>query len=253
MDRNDTNSPPNSLRVCSYNIHKGFCRNNRNYLLEQVRHAIRMVDADIVFLQEVVGENQKKEATTKGWISGGQLEFLADRSWDHHHYGKNAVYTHGHHGNAILSRYALESAMNTDLSLVPFSRRGVLYTKVFKHTHLFCVHFGLFAFERKSQMKKLISLINSLVTENESIIIAGDFNDWGNRLTEELEVNLDLEEVFFHTHGKVKATYPAFFPLLPMDRIYYRGLKLVESNVLTGEPWKNLSDHCAVYAEFSEQ
>lgn len=245
--------PNKRLRVCSYNIHKGFCRNNRNYLLEQIRHAIRLVDADIVFLQEVVGENQKKAVTTKGWVSGGQLEFLADTTWDHHHYGKNAVYSHGHHGNAILSRDSLEAATNTDLSLVPYSRRGVLYAKAFNNTHLFCVHFGLFSFERKSQMRKLISLIRSFVTDDERIIIAGDFNDWGNSLTEELEAKLNLEEVFFHTHGKVKATYPAFFPLLPMDRIYYRGFDLIESNVLTGEPWKNLSDHCAVYAEFMGQ
>ncbi len=46
----------NELRVCTYNIHKGFCATNRRSILQDLRHAIRTVDADLVFLQEVVGE-----------------------------------------------------------------------------------------------------------------------------------------------------------------------------------------------------
>ena len=46
----------NELRVCTYNIHKGFCAANIRPILQELRHAIRTVDADLVFLQEVVGE-----------------------------------------------------------------------------------------------------------------------------------------------------------------------------------------------------
>ncbi|MGE3760084.1 MAG: EEP domain-containing protein, partial [Pseudobdellovibrionaceae bacterium] len=43
------------LRVLTYNMHKGFCFYSRQYVIEELRNAIRAVDADIVFLQEVMG------------------------------------------------------------------------------------------------------------------------------------------------------------------------------------------------------
>ena len=46
---------PQTFRICSYNIHKGFGASNRRFLLDDMRTAIRSVDADICFLQEVVG------------------------------------------------------------------------------------------------------------------------------------------------------------------------------------------------------
>ncbi len=47
------------IKVLSYNVHKGFCASNRRFLLDEIRDNIRQVDADLVFLQEVVGENQR--------------------------------------------------------------------------------------------------------------------------------------------------------------------------------------------------
>ena len=98
----------NELRVCSYNIHKGFCAVNIRPILQNLRHAIRTIDADLVFLQEVVGErlsslddNNKQGETTNSYP---QFEYLADEVWPHHAYGRNAIYQKGHHGNAILSK-----------------------------------------------------------------------------------------------------------------------------------------------------
>ena len=57
------------LRVLSYNVHKGFCSANRQFLLEKIRQSIRVVDADVVFLQEVVGENTQHASQIDGRIS----------------------------------------------------------------------------------------------------------------------------------------------------------------------------------------
>ena len=48
------------FRICSYNIHKGFGAANRRFRLEDMRDAIRSVDADICFLQEVVGPQLRR-------------------------------------------------------------------------------------------------------------------------------------------------------------------------------------------------
>ena len=44
-----------TLRVCSYNIHKGFSSTNSRYLLDEIKHAVQLVNVDLLFLQEVVG------------------------------------------------------------------------------------------------------------------------------------------------------------------------------------------------------
>ncbi len=36
-----------------------------------------------------------------------QFAFLADEIWPHFAYGKNAIYSAGHHGNAILSKHPI--------------------------------------------------------------------------------------------------------------------------------------------------
>jgi endonuclease/exonuclease/phosphatase (EEP) superfamily protein YafD len=36
-----------------------------------------------------------------------------------------------------------------------------------------------------------------------------------------------------------------------MDRIYYRGLDIVECTHLLGQPWRRLSDHTPLLAEFT--
>ena len=41
------------LRIVTYNIHKGFSQFNRYMMLHELREQLRLLDADIVFLQEV--------------------------------------------------------------------------------------------------------------------------------------------------------------------------------------------------------
>ena len=43
------------LRICTYNIHKGFSQFNRRMVIHDLRDRLRSLDADIVFLQEVQG------------------------------------------------------------------------------------------------------------------------------------------------------------------------------------------------------
>ena len=76
---------------------------NRRFTLEKIRNSLRESNANVVFLQEVVGENTRQRKRISAWPDSNQMEFLADSVWEHYAYGKNAIYQHGHHGNAILS------------------------------------------------------------------------------------------------------------------------------------------------------
>ena len=126
---------PLQLRLCSYNIHKGICAANSRAILPQLRHSIRTVNADMMFLQEVVGEKQLADLRSKK-VSGAaveypQFEFLADEVWPHYAYGRNALYQTGHHSNAILSKYPFDEWDNTDVSHWRFSQRGILMGKLY--------------------------------------------------------------------------------------------------------------------------
>lgn len=48
------------LKIVSYNIHKGFNASHRDFVLPQMRDALRKIDSDLLFLQEVQGRHKKR-------------------------------------------------------------------------------------------------------------------------------------------------------------------------------------------------
>ena len=94
----------NRVRVVTLNIHKGLSQFNRRLVIHELRDGLRALAPDLVFLQEVQGLNQRLPTRFAGCPPDPQHAFLAGEDWQHV-YGCNAVYDHGHHGNAILSRY----------------------------------------------------------------------------------------------------------------------------------------------------
>ena len=58
-----------------------------------------------------------------------------------------------------------------------------------------------------------------------------------------------LAEVFVKSYGAAARTFPARFPLLPLDRIYVRGASVHDPIVLPRRPWSHLSDHAPLAAE----
>jgi endonuclease/exonuclease/phosphatase family metal-dependent hydrolase len=246
------------LHVLSYNIHKGFSL-NRKFVLNQIKEAINLVHADLVFLQEVQGEHRGHAKKVKDWPMQSQLEYLADTLWPHHTYGRNAVYTEGHHGNAIMSLHPFSFFENLDVSNNRFERRGLLHGTVEevgppdRPLHVICLHLDLFERGRLAQIQKLCQRIEEKVPHDCPLIIAGDFNDWRENLSRPLEEILEVREVFKEVHGAHARSFPSWLPLLPLDRIYIRGLNIVEARCLQGSPWNQLSDHNALYAELEIQ
>ena len=218
---------------------------NTRYLLQEIRQAIQLVDADIVFLQEVVGENWDIH---QNGDNDNHLEFLTDSVWPHFSYGKNAIYQKGHHGNAILSKQPICETKNIDITHWSFSQRGILLARLDTGVYLLCLHFGLLQRERMRQLRTLLKTIDSEIPIDAPLIVAGDFNDWNRRLHNVITDESNLKEVHNETYGKVARTYPSVAPMLPMDRIYYRNLDLLKVETLSGPPWSRLSDHYALNA-----
>jgi len=242
------------LRILTINIHKGFSWGNRKFILHNLREAIRSVDADIVFLQEVVGENSAHAIKHDNWPEQMQHEFLADGVWNHFAYGKNALYTNGHHGNAILSKFPILCSEKIDISTNSFEQRGFLYCAIHipersEPLHCLCIHLGLFAVSRRKQLAMQAEYINQRIPAYAPIIMAGDFNDWSGRGIDNFVFLTGLKDAAKDTNGKMARTFPAGIPFLPLDRIYIRGLNVRKSSTYNKGIWKNLSDHAALCIE----
>jgi endonuclease/exonuclease/phosphatase family metal-dependent hydrolase len=247
--------PDRAISIITYNIHKGFSGINRRFVLPRMRAALANAGADIVFLQEAQGEHNRHAIRHPTWPDQSQFEFLADSLWPHFAYGKNAIYDDGHHGNAILSRYPFSHWENIQVSpyKLPASR-SLLHGRVDipdtdRKLHVICVHFGFLRRERRSQMRFLNERIAEHVPDGEPLIVAGDFNDWTGRGLAESPAG--TTEVFQSLNGAYARTFPAWAPMLPMDRIYGRGLVSLSAERLTGLPWSMLSDHSPLQARFA--
>ena len=241
------------LRVVTLNIHKGLSQFNRRMVIHELREGLRALEPDLVFLQEVAGLNQRHALRFPAWPGEAQHEFLAGDELQHV-YGRNRVHQHGHYGNALLSRYAIVSSENEDVSDHRFERRGLLHTVVKvpgwrRNLHCVCVHLSLHERGRRRQLEAIAARLESLADKRLPIIVAGDFNDWRQRASGILEKSLGMTEVTAAYGRRPARTFPSLLPLLRLDRIYVRGFSVVEASVHRGPPWSLLSDHLAVSAE----
>ena len=244
------------LHVATYNIHKGFSHFNSRMVVHELRERLRQVGADIVFLQEVLGTHELHARRYRDWPDEPQYEFLADSVWPEFAYGRNAVYDHGHHGNAILSRYPITRADNLDISSHAFESRGLLHCEIgipgtTATIHCVCVHLALHEGGRIRQVGTLIERMFELVPADAPLIVAGDFNDWRNRAGKRLVGELGLREAFRDHRGRPAKSFPSNLPLFRLDRIYLRNLAAYQTTVHHGYPWSKISDHAMLSAHLA--
>ncbi|CAG0982167.1 hypothetical protein MTYP_01822 [Methylophilaceae bacterium] len=247
-----------TLRIATFNIHKGVTSFNARFALHDQRDLIRQLHADIVFLQEVRDVHIKHSRRFHAWPLEGQAEFLADSVWSDYAYGKNSVYPAGHHGNAMLSKFPIIKAVNEDISAHASEQRGMLHCEIEipgwqAPLHCICVHLGLFARWRRKQIEALRERIKAEVPQDAPLIIAGDFNDWGMSAGKTLTADLHLHEVFEHHLGKSARSFPSVLPFFRLDRIYVRGFQVQHVQVHAGPQFAKVSDHAALSATLSRR
>ncbi|WP_234193518.1 MULTISPECIES: endonuclease/exonuclease/phosphatase family protein [Pseudacidovorax] len=247
-------APARRLKVMTVNTHKGFTTFNRRFILPELREAVRTVGADVVFLQEVLGTHERHARRVDNWPEAPHYEFLADTMWPQFAYGRNAVYPRGHHGNALLSKFPIVQHRNHDVSVAGPEKRGLLHCVVRMpgwagDLHAICAHLGLAEAHRQQQLELLCHIVRDEVPADAPLVVAGDFNDWRSRANAVLEDGAGLKEVFMTATGKPARTFPARFPLLPLDRIYVRNAGVSSPVVLPRTPWSHLSDHAPLVAE----
>ncbi|MFT7723253.1 MAG: endonuclease/exonuclease/phosphatase family protein [Roseateles sp.] len=250
--------PGDVLRVATYNIHKGVRGMGpaRRLEIHNLQMGVQALDADLVCLQEVRLFHHREAArfdhTWFGWPEGGQAEFLAPEGYEVA-YRTNATTKFGEHGNALLSRWPLGDVGHHDVSDHRFEQRGLLHVPVHWRgtaVHVVVAHFGLIHASRVRQVERLSMFVREHVPPGAPMLIAGDFNDWGERL-----------DALMRTHGLGRAaapqgrprapTFPSRLPVFALDRVYTRGLRCTGVQVPRGPQWARMSDHLPLLVELA--
>ena len=251
--------PSHVLRVATYNIHKGVRGVGPRKRLEihNLGLGVEALDADLVFLQEVRllnrAEARKFPDTLGGWPRMPQADYLAPEGYEAA-YRTNATTRHGEHGNALLSRWPLGDIGHHDVSDHRFEQRGLLHVPVHwngERIHAIVAHFGLMHASRVRQVQRLAAFIEAEVPAGELLIVAGDFNDWGDKL-DALMGGRGLKRAWVNGDAQARGhTFPSRLPVFSMDRIYTRGLHCVSTSVPRGATWARMSDHLPLVAELA--
>ncbi len=224
-------------RVASYNIHSGVGMDGR-LDVARIAEIIRDLQADIVGLQEVnapYGEDR----------TSMQIDFLCGATGMRAIGGPTLERHDGYYGNALLTRCRILDVRRHDLSYPHRESRGALDVELETSAgpcRVIVTHLGLQPAERRYQVQKLLKIIELSPLEA-SVIVLGDLNEW---------FLLGRPARWLHRHfGRTPAprTFPAFFPLLSLDRILVQPKEsLVEIGVVKSRATMIASDHLPIVA-----
>lgn len=240
------------IKILSYNIHKGMSSLGIKSTLERIKSAAKETSSSVCFIQEIMGQNKSaKESQFEN-----QLEYLADSVWGHYSYGKNAAYPRGDHGNAILSEYPIIQDINIDLTLNKFEKRGLQHVIIHepetsKKINLLNTHLNLRSSHRLRQIEIIKKYVDLNLKEDEPVIFCGDFNDWNFDIHDFITKEMNFQEAHLEFAGSLPKTFPSRYPVVCLDRVYFKNLHITKINKLGSGDWWQMSDHLPLSVHFS--
>jgi len=223
------------LRAVTYNVHK--CRGmDGRVSTGRIVEVLREVGADIIALQEVMGE--QVEAISAALA----LPFVI---------GENRRHQGCAYGNAVCSRLPIQGWRNYNLSVSGREERGCLRADLALDEdgallHLFNVHLGTGHGERRHQGRALIGpeLLADVALQHPRIVL-GDFNEWTTGLATRL-LRSHMKSADFRARS-----YPGLLPLLHLDHMYYdETLRLSKFNLHRSRKALVASDHLPLVGDF---
>lgn len=239
------------LSLVSYNIHSAVGTDGR-VDLARTGAVLAEIGADVIALQEVEDFRPADEGHATPDDAPEQLAAGLGMSLV---FGANVVRGGRRYGNAILSRLPVLKSHRYDLSVPGREPRGALRCDLDlgegEPLHVFCLHLGLKAHERRAQESLLLSAdILQDAARVDPVIVCGDFNYWWIR---------PIPRVFRHAvrdvaHliGERERTYPSRLPLLRLDRIYVdRGVRPYSLRTHRSRLARTASDHLPLVMRFS--
>jgi endonuclease/exonuclease/phosphatase family metal-dependent hydrolase len=225
------------LTIATYNIH-GAVGGDGRFSPLRVAGVLQEIDADIVALQEVP-------------LGGGHManvvSLLQSVTGLHAAASRTCTIAGRGYGNAILSRYPIESTRALDISFGSREPRGALDADIRCHGHpmrVIATHLGLSPAERRDQVKRLLQVFD---TEDMPVILLGDVNEW-------FMWGKPLRWLVSHFQSvPAPRTFPARWPRFALDRIWIRPRHRLQSVRAHSSLLARLaSDHLPLVARIQE-
>lgn len=193
--------------VASYNIHQCVGKDGRRDP-GRIAKVIFELDAQVIGLQEV-------DSKSGGNREEAQMDYLAQATGLKAAPGPTIWRGDSYYGNVLLSRYPIADIRLVDLSVVGREPRGAIDGTLDiqgQAVRVIVTHLGLTASERCNQVERLEQILCS--ERERAVILLGDTNEWFP-----LSRTIRAIQRFFG-RTPAKPTFPAWFPLLPLDRIW---------------------------------
>jgi endonuclease/exonuclease/phosphatase family metal-dependent hydrolase len=232
------------MRIATYNIHKGRGMDGRTSI-KRIVNVLAELDADIIALQEVFGVCDSHEGQVENLASelGLQPAFGCTR----HHRGRP-------YGNAILSRWPILQWQEMDISWHHRERRGCVRVDLKTPCgilHVFNIHMGTSYFERRHQVRSLLSSKQLHEDVAGPRVLVGDFNEWIKGLTTRM-LSEQFESLNLELHVRKRRSYPGLLPFMHLDHMYFeRPLQVEKAELVRTRLSKIASDHLPLVATFS--
>jgi endonuclease/exonuclease/phosphatase family metal-dependent hydrolase len=235
------------MRLLSYNIHKGVGGTDRRYHFHRVLDVILAEGPDLVCLQEVDWNARRSRFDDQPAILADRLRAAASL------YQLNHPNREGGYGNLILSRWPFRSQQQLSLRYHRRKNRGAQLVVVETpegHLHLVNWHLGLREKERHWQVKHLLEHSCFSADAHLPTLIAGDYNDWRNRLCRHRFLPHGFEQVT--APAKHFRSFPAFFPVAALDKVFCRGALTIEkAHIVRTKLARRASDHLPLVVDFT--
>lgn len=196
-------------------------------------------DIDIAVLQEV-------ETRINRGGCNDELAILGGQNRPYHLIAPSIIEPDGWYGNLIISRYPIVRGLVHNLETIPqYEPRNAVDALIetpLGKLRIIGTHLSLSIFERRSEARNLIRLINLVEeTERNPIILMGDINEWQIPSVLLKFLNSHLNPLL------CRATFPSFLPFLKLDRVWYCSDYLeVSAKTLRNNEVKKLSDHLPI-------
>jgi len=191
--------PESCVRIASYNVHG--CRGTDGKKdAARIAAVIRELECDTVGLQEV----------------DYRLDYIARRVDMQVVPGLTLVRHDGPFGNALLTRRKVLDVRRLELGYGRREPRNALDVDLDicgEKLRVIVTHLGLFAPERRWQVRKLIDLVRET---QERLVVLGDINEWFPFSRPLRWFNRLLG------HSEVDRSFPSRLPLLALDRVWVR-------------------------------
>lgn len=220
-----------TLTVATYNVHRSIGTDGVHDV-GRTAEVIAETGASVLALQEVEDHSSAPDALARATgmaaIPGPTLS------------GPDSNY-----GNLLLTRLAIESSESVDLSWGEREPRGVidarLRTPSGQRIRCLATHLGLARRERLYQHRLLMTLLASR-WEGPTLVM-GDFNEW-----RPFAATLRALDSLLGP-ARARRSFPARFPLLPLDRIWIAPAHMLVSVETLRTPLaRRASDHLPVVA-----